>query len=57
MFTRYSLTKSESKIFGSLPVLNWCIKESLKLNMILKFKKVKLSKQRTCMGIEIRESK
>ena len=56
MFTRYSLTNSESKIFGSLPVLNWCIKESLKLNMILKFKKVKLSKQRTCMCIEIGES-
>ena len=51
------LTKNESKIFASLPVLNWCKKkESLKLNIILKFKKVKLSKQGTCMCIEIGES-
>ena len=32
-------------------------KEGLKLNMMVKFKKVKLSKQRTCMCIEIGESK
>ena len=56
MLTRYFNKKRIKDLWQFASIKLEHNKESLKLNMILKFKKVKLSKQRTCMCIKIRES-